>query len=205
MKDGEKFNSITQYIGTAAALVGMVLLVVFAAYQGEWIKIISFTIYGLSLLLIYVISSLYHSFDGKSKDLFKKLDHCAIYILIAGTYTPFTLVILKGTLGWTLFGINWGLAILGIILDIMPQQGRRIIPITIYLVMGWLIIIAIKPLLKILPESGFLLLLLGGVFYTGGIMFYVFDKKIRHFHGVWHLFVMGGSLCHYLTIFIYIL
>ena len=205
MKNGEKFNSITQYIGTVAALVGMVLLVVFAAQQGEWIKIISFTIYGLSLLLIYVLSSLYHSIDGKRKYFFKKLDHCAIYILIAGTYTPFTLVTLKGILGWTLFGINWGLAILGIVLDILPQKGRRIVPIVIYLIMGWLIVIVIKPLLKVLPEPGFLLLFLGGIFYTGGILFYVFDKKVRHFHGVWHLFVMGGSLCHYLTIFIYVL
>ena len=205
MKDGEKFNSITQYIGTLAALVGLVLLITFAAQQGEWIKIISFTIYGLSLLLIYVFSSLYHSSDGKRKYLFKKLDHCAIYILIAGTYTPFTLVTLKGSLGWTLFGVNWGLAILGIILDILPQKGRRIIPIIIYLVMGWLIVIVIKPLLNALPKPGFLLLLLGGIFYTGGILFYAFDEKIRHFHGVWHLFVMGGSLCHYLTIFFFIL
>lgn len=205
MKDGERFNSITSYIGALAALAGMVVLIVFAALTGQGIKIISFSIYGVSLVLIYVFSSLYHSAHGKNKNFFKKLDHFAIYLLIAGTYTPFALVIFKGSLGWALFGFVWGLAVVGILVDALPQKGQRIVPIIIYLIMGWIIVVVMKPLLKVFPGRGVLLLLLGGIFYTGGIIFYALDKKVRHFHGVWHLFVLVGSLCHYLTVFIYVL
>ena len=205
MKDGERFNSITSYMGALAALAGMVVLIVFEALTGEWLKIISLSIYGLSLFLIYVFSSLYHTVHGKNKDILKKLDHFAIYILIAGTYTPFALVTLNGSLGWWLFGFVWGLAVLGIIVDAFPQKGRRIVPIIIYLIMGWIVVVVMKPLLKVFPVQGFFLLLLGGIFYTGGIIFYALDKKVRHFHGVWHIFVLGGSICHYLTVFIYIL
>jgi hemolysin III len=205
MKDGERFNSITSYIGALAALAGMVLLIVFAALTGDGMKIISFSIYGVSLVLIYVFSSLYHSTHGKHKNFFKKLDHFAIYLLIAGTYTPFALVTFKGSLGWALFGFVWGLAVLGIIVDALPQKGHRILPMSIYLVMGWIVVVVMKPLLKVFPVQGFFLLLLGGIFYTGGIVFYALDKKVRHFHGVWHLFVLGGSICHYLTVYIYIL
>jgi len=135
------------------------------------------------------------------------MDFVAIYILIAGTYTPLTLVVLRGSLwGWTLFGINWGLALIGIIIEIMGSAGRlRILPILIYIGMGWLILLAIKPLMEVLPLGGFLLLLAGGLLYTGGIFFYAFDEKIKHGHGIWHLFVLAGSVAHFLAILMYVL
>jgi len=201
---GERFNSISHLIGAAAALAGLVILVVLAAYQGDPWKIISFSIYGATLLFLYVISTLYHSWRGKAKKVFRKLDHHAIYLLIAGTYTPFTLVTLRGVWGWSIFGVIWGLAVLGIVLDSLPQKGQRILPVIIYLIMGWLILIALNPLLRALPLAGFAWLLLGGVFYTVGVVFYVLDERVRHFHGIWHLFVLAGSIAHYFTVLFYV-
>jgi len=204
MKKGEQFNSITHLIGAAAALAGLVVLVVAASRQGDPWKIVSFSIYGATLLLLYVSSALYHSLRGKAKDVFRKLDHHAIYLLIAGTYTPFTLVTLRGAWGWSLFGVIWGLAVLGIVVDSLPQKGLRILPVVIYLLMGWLVLMALKPLLQALPSMGFVWLLVGGLFYTGGIVFYALDKRVRHFHGIWHLFVLLGSISHYITVLIYV-
>lgn len=203
---GERFNSISHLLGVIAALVGAAILVTYAAQQGDPWKIVSFSVYGATLFLLYLFSTLYHSFRGKWKAFFKKLDHHAIYLLIAGTYTPFTLVTLNGAWGWTIFGIVWGLAIVGIVIDSLPMNrgGRRIIPLVIYLVMGWICVIAIKPLLEALPEGGFALLLLGGILYTLGIVFYLFDEKVAHFHGIWHLFVLGGSVSHYLSVLYYV-
>ncbi len=204
MKKQERFNSISHGIGAAAALAGLVVLVVAASRQGDPWKIVSFSIYGATLLLLYTSSTLYHSLRGKAKNVFRKLDHHAIYLLIAGTYTPFTLVTLRGAWGWSLFGIIWGLAISGIVVDSLPQKGLRILPVVIYLLMGWLILMALKPLLRALPSMGFLWLLLGGVFYTGGVVFYALDERVRHFHGIWHLFVLLGSISHYFTVLFYI-
>jgi hemolysin III len=204
MYKGERFNSISHLIGAAAALVGFVILVVLAARQGEPWKIISFSIYGATLLFLYVISTLYHSLRGRAKKVFRKLDHHAIYLLIAGTYTPFTLVTLRGVWGWSIFGVIWGLAVIGIVLDSLPQKGQRILPVVIYLIMGWLILIVINPLLRALPLAGFAWLLLGGVFYTVGVIFYVLDERMRHFHGIWHLFVLAGSIAHYFTVLFYV-
>ncbi len=201
---GEKFNSISHLIGAVAATAGLVALVVIAARQGDPWRIVSFSIYGTTLLLLYTISTLYHSLRGRAKKIFRILDHNSIYLLIAGTYTPFTLVTIRGAWGWSLFGIIWGLAAIGIVLDSLPHKGSRIIPLIIYLVMGWSCIIAIKPLLEVLPMNGFYWLLAGGIFYTVGIIFYVLDKKVRHFHGIWHLFVLAGSISHYVTIFFYV-
>lgn len=204
MKKQERFNSISHGIGAAAALAGLVVLVVAASRQGDPWKIVSFSIYGATLLLLYTSSTLYHSLRGKAKNVFRKLDHHAIYLLIAGTYTPFTLVTLRGAWGWSLFGIIWGLAISGIVVDSLPQKGLRILPVVIYLLMGWLILMALKPLLRALPSMGFLWLLLEGVFYTGGVVFYALDERVRHFHGIWHLFVLLGSISHYFTVLFYI-
>lgn len=204
MKEGERFNSISHIIGAAAALVGLVVLVVAASRQGDPWKIVSFSIYGATLVLLYTSSALYHSFRGKAKDVFRQLDHYAIYLLIAGTYTPFTLVTLRGAWGWSLFGAIWGLAVLGIVVDSLPQKGLRIVPLVIYLLMGWLVLMAVKPLLEALPPAGFVWLLLGGLFYTGGVVFYALDKRVRHFHGIWHLFVLLGSISHYLTVLFYV-
>lgn len=205
MDKGERFNSISHLIGAAAALAGLVVLVVLASLQGDPWKIVSFSIYGTTLLLLYVFSTLYHSLRGKAKRVFQKLDHLAIYLLIAGTYTPFTLVTLRGAWGWSIFGVVWGLAVLGIIIDSLHIKGRRILPLIIYLLMGWLCLIALGPLLRALPVPGFLWLLLGGILYTGGLVFYILDERVPHFHGIWHLFVLGGSVSHYLTMLFYVL
>lgn len=204
MYKGEWFNSISHMIGAALALVGLMLLVVLAARQGDPWKIVSFSIYGTTLLLLYTFSALYHSSHGKAKKVFRKFDHLSIYLLIAGTYTPFSLITLRGGLGWSIFGAIWCLAILGIVLDSLPQKGRRVLPLIIYIFMGWFILIALKPLLRALPLMGFAWLLLGGVFYTIGVVFYALDERVRHFHGIWHLFVLAGSLSHYFTVLFYV-
>lgn len=204
MYKGEFFNSISHLVGAVAALIGLVIVVVVAARQGDPWKIVSFSIYGATLFLLYTFSTLYHSLRGRAKRIFRKLDHLSIYFLIAGTYTPFTLVTLRGDWGWTIFGIIWGLVIVGIVLESLPQQRSRIWSIVVYILMGWLILIALKPLLQALPTGGFIGLLLGGILYTGGLIFYALDTRVQHFHGIWHLFVLAGSVCHYLTIFFYV-
>jgi hemolysin III len=204
MYKGERFNSISHLIGAAAALAGVAGLIVIAAQQGDPWKVVSFSIYGASLILLYLFSTLYHSLHHAGKTVFQKLDHLAIYLLIAGTYTPFTLVTLRGRWGWVLFGLIWGLAVLGIVLEVFLRKGRRIVPVVIYLAMGWLIVIVLKPLLGSLTRAGFIWLLLGGLFYTLGVFFYAIGSKVNHFHGIWHLFVMAGSLCHYISIFYYV-
>ncbi len=204
MYKGEWFNSISHLIGAALALVGLMILVVLAARQGDPWKIVSFSIYGTTLLLLYTFSALYHSSHGKAKKVFRKFDHLSIYLLIAGTYTPFSLITLRGGWGWSIFGAIWCLAILGIVLDSLPQKGRRVLPLIIYIFMGWFILIALKPLLRALPLMGFAWLLLGGAFYTIGVVFYALDERVRHFHGIWHLFVLAGSLSHYFTVLFYV-
>ena len=205
MYHDERLNSITHLVGALAALVGLIVLVVFSSLDGDPWKIVSFSIYGASLVLLYTASTLYHSVQGELKKVFKKIDHLSIYLLIAGTYTPFTLVTLNGAWGWTLFGVIWGLAVVGIAQELLLKAKRRILSMTIYLAMGWLVVIATGPLLDALAMTGFYWLLAGGLCYSGGVVFYVFDKKVPHFHGIWHLFVLAGSLCHFVTIFFYVL
>ena len=205
MQDGERLNSITHIIGAAAALAGLVVLVVYASLQGNPWKIVSFSIYGTTLLLVYLSSTFYHSLTGRAKDIFRKLDHAAIYLLIAGTYTPFSLVSLQGAWGWSIFGVVWGLAVIGIVQDSLAIKWHRIIAIVLYILMGWIGLIALKPLLQSLPFAGFMWLLIGGIFYTLGIVFYALDHKYRHFHGIWHMFVLAGSSCHYISILVYVL
>ncbi len=204
MYKGERFNSISHLIGAVAALAGLVVVVAAAARQGDPWKIVSFSIYGTTLFLLYTISTLYHSLRGRAKRFFHKLDHYSIYFLIAGTYTPFTLVTLRGGWGWTIFGIIWGLVVLGVVLESLPQKGNRVLSLVVYVLMGWLVLVALKPLLQALPGAGFVWLLAGGLFYTGGLVFYVFDEKVRHFHGIWHLFVLAGSVSHYVTILFFV-
>jgi len=205
MEDGERLNSLTHMIGAAAALAGVVVLVAFAARQGDPWKIVSFSVYGVSLLLVYLTSTFYHSLSGRAKAIFRRLDHAAIYLLIAGTYTPFTLVTLHGIWGWSVFGVVWGLAVLGIALEYLPSSGRRILPVIIYVIMGWLGLVAVKPLIASLSFDGLLWLIIGGSFYTLGVVFYALDSKVRHFHAVWHLFVLAGSVSHYCVILLYVL
>ena len=205
MYHGERFNGISHLVGAALALAGMVVLVVQASLQGDPWKIVSFSIYGASLFLLYTLSTLYHSLRGRAKQIFRKLDHVAIYLLIAGTYTPFTLVTLRGSWGWTLFIIIWGLAVAGIIVDSRHREGSRALQIVIYLLMGWLILVAMYPLVEALPGGGLALLVLGGVFYTSGIVFYGLDGRLKHAHGIWHLFVLAGSVSNSLAVLLYIL
>ena len=201
---GEKFNSISHLVGAALAASGAALLIVLAARLGDPWKIVSFSIYGTMLLLLYVTSALYHSVRGRAKDIWRKFDYCAIYLLIAGSYTPFTLVTLRGPLGWSLFGAVWGLAVLGLVQEIWLARGARILSLVIYIMMGWLALIAIMPLISALTWPGFIWLAGGGLLYTIGIIFYATDGKLRHGHGVWHLFVLGGSACHYFTVLFYV-
>ncbi len=205
MYHGERFNSISHLVGAALALAGLVVLVVAASLKGDPWKIVSFSIYGASLFLLYTLSTLYHSLRGRAKQIFMKLDHIAIYLLIAGSYTPLTLVTLRGAWGWTLFGIIWGLAIAGIVVDSLHREGSRTIQMIIYIAMGWLILVAMYPLVLAMPAGGLFLLVLGGVFYTGGIYFFLVDEKMKHAHGIWHLFVLAGSISHFLAVLLYVL
>jgi len=202
---GERLNGYTHLLGALAAAAGLVVLVVLAAQQGDAWKLVSFSIYGASLFLLYLFSTLYHSTRGRAKSIFRKFDHHAIYLLIAGSYTPFTLVTLRGTWGWTLFGMVWGLAALGMVVDSLHNNNaRRILPMAIYIVMGWLVLIALKPLTAALPHAAVLWLVAGGLLYTLGIVFYALDNKLRHAHGIWHMFVLAGSISHYLAVLLYV-
>ncbi|WP_292937790.1 hemolysin III family protein [Noviherbaspirillum sp.] len=201
---GERFNSISHLAGALLAACGATLLIVIAAQGGDPWKIVSLSIYGAMLLALYIISTLYHSVRGSAKEVMRKLDHCAIYLLIAGTYTPFTLVTLRGALGWTMFGTIWGLAVIGIVQELCIAKGARVLSLVIYVLMGWLAVIAIMPLIAALSWSGFAWLAAGGAAYTFGIVFYAFDERIVHGHGIWHLFVLCGSVCHYLAILLHV-
>jgi hemolysin III len=205
MIKGERFNSISHLVGAVLALAGAVVLVVVASRGGDTRRIVSFSIYGATLFLLYLISTLYHGLPtGRAKHVFRVLDHQAIYLLIAGSYTPFTLVTLDGIVGWWLFGAIWGMAVLGLVLDALPRRGARILPLFIYFVMGWLIVLAINPLLAALPRTGFIWLLTGGLLYTSGIVFFALDHRYPWMHGVWHLFVLAGSISHYVAILAYV-
>jgi hemolysin III len=204
MYHGERFNSISHLVGAALALAGAVLLVVLAARLGDPWKIISFSIYGTMLVTLYVFSALYHSVRGRAKDVLRKFDHCSIYLLIAGSYTPFAMVSLRGPWGWSLLGAVWGLGLIGILQEIWFAKGARVLSLVIYVLMGWLALVAVKPLWKALTPAGFAWLVAGGAFYTVGIIFYATDHKVRHGHGLWHLFVLAGSMCHFFTVLLYV-
>lgn len=205
MYHGERFNAWTHLVGALLACAGAVWLLVLASLDGELRKIISVAIYGLTLVLLYSISTLYHSVQGRAKVVMRKLDHLSIYLLIAGSYTPFCLVTLEGAWGWTLFGIVWTLAVIGMLQEIKPRSEARVLSIVIYAVMGWIVLIAVKPLIAALGMTGFIWLAGGGVLYTVGIIFFAYDSRFRHWHGIWHLFVMGGSLMHFVAVLRYVL
>ena len=204
MYHGERFNSITHAVGACLAAAGGAVLVTAAARDGDPWKITSFSIYAAMLLALYLTSSLYHGLRGVAKDVLRKMDHCAIYLLIAGTYTPFTLVTLRGAWGWSMFGAVWSLALLGIAQEIWYARGARILSLVIYMLMGWLAVTGIRPLVAALGWEGFAWLAAGGLLYTAGIGFYATDHKVRHGHGIWHLFVLGGSVCHYIAVLFYV-
>ncbi len=203
MYPGERFNSISHLVGACLALVGAVALIVLASLRGDATKIVSLSIYGVSLLALYTFSTLYHSLKGRAKRVFRHLDHTAIYLLIAGSYTPLTLVVLRGRLGWALFVAVWSLAVIGAVQEFRKVKGERVLSVVIYLTMGWLAVVALGPLARALGPAGFAGLIAGGLFYTSGIIFYALDRRLPVFHGVWHLFVLAGSIAHYLVVLIY--
>ncbi|MFZ4535229.1 PAQR family membrane homeostasis protein TrhA [Propionivibrio sp.] len=205
MYHGERFNAWTHLVGALLSLAGAVILIVIAASSGDPWKIVSVSIFGATLILLYSVSTLYHSMRGRAKDILRKLDHLSIYLLIAGTYTPFCLVTLRGPWGWSLFGVVWGLAVIGMLQEIKPRSEARIMSLVIYAVMGWVIVVATKPLLERINTAGFVWLVAGGLLYTIGIVFFAFDSRFRHWHGIWHLFVIGGSLAHYIAVAFYVL
>jgi hemolysin III len=199
-KSEEIVNAITHGIGAALSVAALVILVVFAVLKGTIWHVVSFSIYGSTLFILYLESTLYHSIpSGKVKRLFRKFDHMSIFLLIAGTYTPFCLTILRGYMGWTMFGIVWASTILGIVLKAFFTGKRDVLSTILYIVMGWLIVIAIKPMYLSMTFSGFLFLVSGGLLYTVGALFYSKDKIVFN-HGIWHLFVMGGSICHFFSV-----
>jgi hemolysin III len=205
MHYGEKFNAVTHLVGAMLAVAGTVALVVLAASGGDPWKVVSVSIYGLTLVLLYTASTLYHSLHGHPKNILRELDHQSIYLLIAGSYTPFCLVTLRGPWGWSLFGTVWGLAVLGGLQELWSRNGARILSVAIYVVMGWVALVALVPLLQALGPAGFAWVAAGGLFYTVGIVFYALDTRVTHAHGVWHLFVIAGSCAHYFAIVQYVL
>lgn len=200
----ELFNSISHGIGALLSIVALVVLVSFASIKGDIWRIVSFSIYGATLFFLYTSSTLYHSiFHEKAKRVFRVFDHVAIFIFIAGCYTPITLVAMRGKWGWTLFGVIWTIAIIGTILKIFAINKLKKLSVFLYVLMGWLVIVAIKPMMEMLPPGFFPWLLAGGLLYTVGVIFYIW-KRIPYNHGVWHLFVLAGSSVHFLGMLLYL-
>ncbi len=204
MYHGERFNGYSSLASMLLAIAAATALIVYGAGKGDAWKVVSFSIYGATLVVLFASSTLYHSTRGRAKSVFRKFDHSAIYLLIAGTYTPFTLVTLRGPWGWTLFGVVWGLALLGIVQELTLAKGARWISLAIYIVMGWVAVIGVAPMVEALGWQGFAWVVVGGVVYTAGTVFYIFDDKYRHWHGIWHLFVLAGAAIHYVVIFRYV-
>lgn len=196
----EIFNSVTHGIGTLLSIAALVILVILAVGKGDTWHIVSYSIYGSTLVLLYLSSTLYHSFTKeKIKNLFARFDHAAIFLLIAGTYTPFLLTVLRGTLGWVLFGIIWGVALIGIIIRSIYLTRFRKLMVALYLAMGWLFVVAVGPMIKNLPILSVIFLFLGGIFYSVGVIFYV-KRNLKYGHGIWHLFVLAGSIMHFFAV-----
>ncbi len=204
-KGEEIANSITHGVGIVLAIAGLIVLIAFAALYGNAWHIVSCSIFGAALILLYTASTLYHSIQHPEiKSVLRIFDHSAILVLIAGTYTPITLVSLHGPWGWTLFAIIWGLAIVGIIIETSRLRRFRAALIALYVIMGWAVVAAIKPMMANVGSGGLLLLLSGGLAYTGGIIFYLW-RRLPYHHAIWHLFVLAGSTLHYFAILLYII
>lgn len=204
MYPGERFNAQTHFAGTLLALTGASVLVGMASLKADTLRLVSFSVYGATLCLLFLASTLYHSTQGPAKSFFRKLDHCAIYLFIAGTYTPFALVKLDGTWAWTLFLAIWALALVGIAQECWIARGQRLTSLAIYLLMGWLAVVALVPLAEAMGWDAVAWLVGGGLVYTAGIVFYLYDERHRHWHGIWHLFVLAGSAAHYAAIVMFV-
>jgi len=200
----EVANSISHSVGLAAALVGAPILITHVARQGDTGVLAGSMVFSTTIILLYLSSSLYHALPpGKAKGIARVVEHSAIFLLIAGTYTPFTLGVLRGPWGWTLFGIVWGLAAVGVALKVFVRTPRPILSTSLYLLMGWIIAIAPGPVLAHLPTDGLLWLVAGGLSYTLGVVFFATDSRVPYGHLIWHLFVITGTVCHYFAVFWY--
>ena len=201
----EVANCATHGVGLALSVAGLVALVLLAWAQGDAWRVASCAVYGASLVALYLASTLYHGARApRAKQLLQALDHCGIYLLIAGTYTPFTLVTLRGPWGWTLFGLVWGLALAGILFRVLFGTRYRPLAVASYVMLGWLCVVAVKPILELVPLGALAWIAAGGLAYTAGVFFFA-AKRIPHHHAIWHLFVLGGSICHYVAVLLYVL
>lgn len=197
-------NSISHGVGLIAALAATPFLVMRAAWHGDTVFTIGASVFAATMVLLYLASTTYHALPiGRFKGMFRVIEHSAIFLLIAGTYTPFTLGVLRGPWGWTLFGLVWGLATTGVALKTLDRMSRPVVSTSLYLLMGWLILIAAHPLYARVPVSGLLWLVAGGVAYTVGVAFFATDSRLRYGHFIWHLFVMAGTACHYFAVLRY--
>jgi hemolysin III len=200
----EIFNSVTHMGGSVFAVGGLAALVSAAIRSGDPRKIASFSIYGGTLVALYLFSTLYHALSGPAKRIFRRLDHTSIYVLIAGTYTPFATVSLRGPEGTWLLAVVWFLAVAGILQEFLLPKRVRPLSVSLYLLMGWLALVAAVPLYRSLGAAGMAWLVSGGILYTAGVFFYLVDEKYAHSHGVFHLFVLGGSIAHFVTVLVYV-
>lgn len=204
-KKEEVANAIIHGIGAVLSVIALITLIIAASESGTAWHVTSFTIYGVTMLLLYVSSTLVHSFpQGRVKDIFEICDHASIYLFIAGTYTPFLFLVVKGALGWTLFGIVWGMALVGVVFKLFFTKKFLYLSTVLYIIMGWLIVFAWKPLVMSLAPGGLVLLVIGGVLYTVGAVFYVWRMFPFH-HAVWHVFVLAGTVVHFFGVFYYLL
>jgi hemolysin III len=198
-------HSVTHGIGLLLSVLGLVTLIVYSSQHGDAWHIVSSSIYGATLIMLYASSTLYHAITVPGlKKMLQRLDHAAIFLLIAGSYTPFTLVNLRGGWGWTLFGLVWSIAIAGMIMELIVRKRYKRISLGLYLGLGWLVMIAIEPMMVHVAPGGLLLLLAGGLFYSLGVIFYVWETLVFH-HVIWHLFVLAGSACHFFAVFLYVI
>ncbi|MBR9907330.1 MAG: hemolysin III family protein [Gammaproteobacteria bacterium] len=198
-------HALTHGVGAIAAIVGLIFMLVWAVSYGDTFHVVSASIYGASLILLYLASTLYHAFPWpRVKAFFQQMDHAAIYVLIAGTYTPFALVNLRGPWGWSLLGVVWGIAVVGVIMEVAMKERKKWLSLSLYLGMGWMALIMIKPMIDSVEPGGLWLLLAGGLAYTFGVIFYVW-KSLRFHHAIWHLFVLAGSVLHFFSVFYFVL
>lgn len=198
----ELVNSISHGLGAAFGIVALVLCVVFSAKSGDAWKVVSSSIYGASMILLYTVSTLYHALGiNRAKAVFRTLDHCTIYFLIAGTYTPYTLVSMRGVVGFVVFGVVWAAAVCGIVFNAINVRRFRKLSMILYIATGWAVVFSIKTLIKVVSPVGIWLLLAGGVLYTIGAVLYGIGKKKKYMHSVFHFLALGGSVCHFISIF----
>jgi len=202
----ELINSISHGVGALLGIAALVLCIVYASIKSDAWAVVGVSIYGATLVILYTISTIYHALKiNKAKRVFRVLDHCSVFLMIAGTYTPYTLVTLHGTIGWVIFGIVWGFTILGIVFNSIDVDKYKKLSIALNLIVGWVVIIAFKPLLAALGVLGVVLLIMGGVLYSVGAFLYAIGPRVKFMHSIFHFFVVAGSICHFFSIFFYVI